>query len=491
MTETKQVCHEYILYEKYTDYYYWITSFIIILYNYCFYMTTLPIISCVGFHLRTYQYRLVTMIIFICLIIDTIALPLLTGANFIEYNDKQGMDKVFTGKHTDFGDEWYLDVGYQYVTTMVVFIINPFIDFLTEYIEVSIHRCYARKYVYKKRSSAEDKHDFLKYLDVSAGPEYCFHSKLANTALLLFFTITFGPILPILYPIGLASALVQYLTDKLFLSYFYRLPPKYSEELTLQIIETMMFAPLISLLVSYWAFGNRQMFENKIDPVQTFNQLTYSHHTLMRSGSMPDYAHLKWIEIAIYIEAAVILFYFGRDYVIKNYWKLQVRKTLPNYFESLKIQDCEDVVEDEEYFRLEGGFSVISDTALARLRCRIEEYTRNKELAKSSVKGAFDRGRKGGAPMNRGSARPINFAEDLEMRSQQGADDSNFIGDKYQFTMAGNPVYQVYKSVDFQLQFNNQNLDDENNTKLLLMMPMVPPVKHSSVKLNHLNIDEK
>ena len=208
MAATNKICRQYTIYEKYTDYYYWITSVTIIVYNYCFYLTTLPIISCVGFHLRTYQYRLVTMIIFGCTIIDTILLPILTGANFIEYTDKFGLDRMFTGKHTDFSDEWYLDVGYQYVTTMIVFIINPFIDFLAEYIEVSVHRWHARNYVYKKNTPKEDKHDFHKYLDVRAGPEYCFHSKLANTTLLLFFTLIFGPILPILYPIALAAALV-------------------------------------------------------------------------------------------------------------------------------------------------------------------------------------------------------------------------------------------------------------------------------------------
>ena len=111
---------------------------------------------------------------------------------------------------------------------MIVYIFNPFIDFLTEYIEVSIHRCIAKR-AYKKRRHYEDKHDFLKYLDTRAGPEYSFHSKLAATNLLLFFTIAFGSILPILYPVALVACLVQYMTDKLFLTYFYRLPPKYSE----------------------------------------------------------------------------------------------------------------------------------------------------------------------------------------------------------------------------------------------------------------------
>ena len=31
---------------------------------------------------------------------------------------------------------------------------------------------------------------------------------------------------------------------------------------------------------------------------------------------------------------------------------MEVRKSLPSYFDSLKIQDCEDIVEDEEFFRL-------------------------------------------------------------------------------------------------------------------------------------------
>lgn len=124
----------------------------------------------------------------------------------------------------------------------------------------------------------------------------------------------------------------------------------------------MIFAPLLSLLVSYWAFGNRQMFENKVDPIQTFAQITFSHHTLAKLDNLPNYAHLKWIEISIYIVTAVIVFYFAHEYISNNYWKYRVRKILPNYFESLKITDCEEIVEDEEFFRLQGGFRIVNDS---------------------------------------------------------------------------------------------------------------------------------
>ena len=77
-----------------------------------FYMTTLPVLSRVGFHLRTQEYLLVSVIIFVCLTIDTLLIPLLNGANFFEYHDKRFLNKIFKGKNTDFGDDWYQDIGY-------------------------------------------------------------------------------------------------------------------------------------------------------------------------------------------------------------------------------------------------------------------------------------------------------------------------------------------------------------------------------------------
>jgi len=71
----------------------------------------------------------------------------------------------------------------------------------------------------------------------------------------------------------------------------------------------MIFAPLISLGVSYWAFGNRQMFDNKIDKISSFNEITMSHHTLKDISR--DFHHLFPIELMIYFTIAAIVFYFA------------------------------------------------------------------------------------------------------------------------------------------------------------------------------------
>ena len=60
----------------------------------------------------------------------------------------------------------------------------------------------------------------------------------------------------------------------------------------------------------------------------------------------------------------------------------------------------------------------------------------------------------------------------------------------YQYEMIGQPCYQIYRQVDYQLKFNNQNTQDELNSKLLLMMPMVKKSKHDDIKLNHLKLYE-
>ena len=88
----------------------------------------------------------------------------------------------------------------------------------------------------------------------------------------------FGPAFPILYFIALIAIGIQYFIDRLTLSYFYRLPPKFSEKLTLQTVRIMAIAPLFSLLVSFWLYTNKQMFDNKIDKISSQNELELSHH---------------------------------------------------------------------------------------------------------------------------------------------------------------------------------------------------------------------
>ena len=46
---------------------------------------------------------------------------------------------------------------------------------------------------------------------------------------------------------------------------------------------------------------------------------------------------------------------------------------MPDYFNAIKIEDCEDIIEDEEQFRENGGFKLLSDDVLQKLKTRIRD----------------------------------------------------------------------------------------------------------------------
>ena len=122
----------------------------------------------------------------------------------------------------------------------------------------------------------------MRYIDLKAGPEYKFHYKLASTLLVVYAAVIFGPILPMMFPLAMAAMVVKYVFEKLTLTYFYRVPAKYSAKLTVMSIKLMMLAPLISFALTYWAFSNRQMFENKVSAISTFGEIQLSYHLVGR-----------------------------------------------------------------------------------------------------------------------------------------------------------------------------------------------------------------
>jgi polyferredoxin len=93
--------------------------------------------------------------------------------------------------------------------------------------------------------------------------------KIASVTSLFFIAVVFGPLVPLLYPMGFVAILLQYYVEVITLRSFYKLSEarKQDEKMTLVNLKMLLFAPLIGLAVSIWAYSNRQMFENKIDPI--------------------------------------------------------------------------------------------------------------------------------------------------------------------------------------------------------------------------------
>lgn len=87
---------------------------------------------------------------------------------------------------------------------MTLFALQPILDYCTESLVCSLYRIYYRNYVYMlDEDHCNDKHDYLSFIDLYAGPEYYFYYKCSITNIIVFTCIIFGGCMPILYFIGL------------------------------------------------------------------------------------------------------------------------------------------------------------------------------------------------------------------------------------------------------------------------------------------------
>jgi len=110
------------------------------------------------------------------------------------------------------------------------------------------------KYMYAQHDNNDL--DNIKFLELNAGPEYEFELKTACLNTVLFMTICLGCQFPLLYMIALLAIVLQYIVERYTLAVFYRLPAKFSLELTELNPTLLNYAPLIGTALAFWSLGN-------------------------------------------------------------------------------------------------------------------------------------------------------------------------------------------------------------------------------------------
>ena len=130
----------------------------------------------------------------------------------------------------------------------------------------------------------------------------------------------------------------------------YRLPPKFSKDITNLNVRILSFAPLVASALGFWMFGNRQLFGYEVDEKLHKNELVLSHHILGTNRLMP-------VEI-IFLISFIIM---GALIVLlrpKSEQESLPQVPIPDYLEALKDQDLQEFV-DEEY-ELQEKFGIVN-----------------------------------------------------------------------------------------------------------------------------------
>jgi len=215
-----------------------------------------PLVQLIGLNYATSERNIISATIFICLVINSCAVPILLSGNFsIDYPGST-IDTLFSigGRSGDFDSNWYRDTSSQLTSAMLVLTFMPVLIFLVELVHLKVNRFYKKKFKYANHTN--NHLDNIKFLELNAGPDYPFQLKVASLNAVLFITIFLGAAFPMFYAIALVAIIVQYTIERYTLARFYRLPPKFSLDLTLQNINLLSYAPLFNLLICFWFFGN-------------------------------------------------------------------------------------------------------------------------------------------------------------------------------------------------------------------------------------------
>jgi hypothetical protein len=103
---------------------------------------------------------------------------------------------------------------------------------------------------------ATKKQDIFNYVKLYAGPEFKMHSNYAKVILLIYVTLMYGLLLPVLFPICVLALFNIFTTDTLMLTYWYQRPPMYDDMIYRKALKILALAPILTFSFGYWAMSN-------------------------------------------------------------------------------------------------------------------------------------------------------------------------------------------------------------------------------------------
>lgn len=123
------------------------------------------------------------------------------------------------------------------------------------------------------------------YVDIYSGPEYMIHFRYATILNITFVCLMYGTAMPILYLIALFAFLILYFSERLLVCYYYKQPPAFDEEMTMNTLNMLLWAPLIHMMFTYWYLSNNQIFDNAVFAFKTVKDVALSGHTVIMEFS--------------------------------------------------------------------------------------------------------------------------------------------------------------------------------------------------------------
>lgn len=202
---------------------------------------------------------------------------------------------------------WYTDVGLKILQTMVINSFMPYVGIVVGFVVSMLKqkldsKFTDNKYVTKQTSMA-------KYKLIYGGGDYLIHFKYSEFMNVYYITMMYGVGIPLLFPVAALYCFNAYISEKIIVSYFVRLPPSMDDSLTKMAVGMLKNGPLFLLCNGWWMLSNQQIYDNIWSLIA--NELTpmnSKHYLLQLNGVNKTTPVLFMISSAILMIITQIMF---------------------------------------------------------------------------------------------------------------------------------------------------------------------------------------
>lgn len=168
---------------------------------------------------------------------------------------------------------------------MILCAVSPFIEITVEILLVYLFRWMdngCKNYTLNTKCKS-----VYQYVSLYAGPVYLMQNRYNPIIVQVYCCFMFGLQIPIVFPLAFFGILNKYIVERIAITYWYRMPPFYNDKLSKIAMKILMFAPILMFITSYWAFGNKQIFENvSKEDLQNANDFPNPKHNFFNTEQL-------------------------------------------------------------------------------------------------------------------------------------------------------------------------------------------------------------
>lgn len=359
-----ETCSEIFADRAYVAYIAMAVSMLIVIVNFILKVILVELVKSLRLKTVTAETNYTMIAIFVGQFVNTAVLVVLNNAAFHDFDGGIGpLSQMFrVGTMTDFNVDWYKTVGTLLMKTLLMAGLWPLIEFAMFWSMIAFFRWMDRGFGtddwFSKSPSLQA------YIDTWAGPVYLIHYRYATILLQIGCAFLYGTGMPLLYFYAFIAYAILYVNERLLVCYYYREPPAFDEKMTMLCLDLSGYVPYLMLPFGFWMLGNRQIFEDVVEPINFKSDIKLSQHTITTALTHMDPRFMT------YNSAPLWLFFALMAYQIFAYFFIteeeeeeddQLVEGLEDYYVALKKEDKAIAIGQEETMIRQYGVKTFED----------------------------------------------------------------------------------------------------------------------------------